>query len=67
MKIFSLCLKNFNFLKGEWKIDFIVELFVSNGLFVIIGVIGVGKIMLFDVICLVFYYEMLCLNKVFQL
>lgn len=64
MKIFSLCLKNLNLLKGEWKVDFIVELFVSNGLFVIIGLIGVGKIILFDVICLVLYYEMLCLNMV---
>lgn len=64
MKIFSLCLKNLNLLKGEWKIDFICELFVSNGLFVIIGLIGVGKIILLDVICLVLYYEILCFFNV---
>lgn len=57
MKIFSLRLKNLNLLKGEWKIDFIRESFVSNGLFVIIGLIGAGKIILLDVICLALYYE----------
>ncbi len=35
MKILSLRLKNLNSLKGEWKIDFTAEPFVSNGLFAI--------------------------------
>ncbi|MCS6056143.1 AAA family ATPase [Klebsiella variicola subsp. variicola] len=44
MKILSLRLKNLNSLKGEWKIDFTAEPFVSNGLFAITGATGAGKI-----------------------
>ncbi|SPX67349.1 Nuclease sbcCD subunit C [Leclercia adecarboxylata] len=43
MKILSLRLKNLNSLKGEWKIDFTAEPFLSNGLFAITGPPVPGK------------------------
>lgn len=56
MKILSLRLKNLNSLKGEWKIDFTQEPFVSNGLFAITGPTGAGKTTLLDAICLALYH-----------
>ena len=55
MKILSLRLKNLNSLKGEWKIDFTAEPFLSNGLFAITGPTGAGKTTLLDAICLALY------------
>ncbi|VTO19639.1 exonuclease SbcC [Klebsiella variicola] len=66
MKILSLRLKNLNSLKGEWKIDFTAEPFVSNGLFAITGATGAGKTTLLDAICLALYHETPRLNKVSQ-
>lgn len=57
MKILSLRLKNLNSLKGEWKIDFTQEPFVSNGLFAITGPTGAGKTTLLDAICLALYHK----------
>ncbi|PHM36976.1 AAA family ATPase [Xenorhabdus innexi] len=57
MKILSLRLKNINSLQGEWKIDFTVEPFASNGLFAITGPTGAGKTTLLDAICLALYHE----------
>lgn len=57
MKVLSLRLKNINSLKGEWKIDFTQEPFVSNGLFAITGPTGAGKTTLLDAICLALYHE----------
>ena len=66
MKILSLRLKNLNSLKGEWKIDFTVEPFLSNGLFAITGPTGAGKTTLLDAICLALYHETPRLNTVSQ-
>lgn len=57
MKILSLRLKNINSLQGEWKIDFTVEPFASNGLFAITGPTGAGKTTLLDAICLALYHQ----------
>ncbi|MFI3246664.1 MAG: SbcC/MukB-like Walker B domain-containing protein [Ferrimonas sp.] len=57
MKILSLRFKNLNALKGEWKIDFRQEPFISNGLFAITGPTGAGKTTLLDAICLALYHE----------
>lgn len=57
MKILSLRLKNINSLKGEWKIDFTQEPFVSQGLFAITGATGAGKTTLLDAICLALYHR----------
>ncbi|WP_115719900.1 exonuclease subunit SbcC [Gallaecimonas mangrovi] len=57
MKILSLRFKNLNSLKGEWKIDFTAEPFVSSGLFAITGPTGAGKTTLLDAICLALYHE----------
>ena len=57
MKILSLRLKNINSLRGEWKIDFTAEPFVSNGLFAITGATGAGKTTLLDAICLALYHR----------
>ena len=66
MKILSLCLKNLNSLKGEWKIDFTREPFASNGLFAITGPTGAGKTTLLDAICLALYHETPRLSNVSQ-
>ena len=66
MKILSLRLKNINSLKGEWKIDFTQEPFVSNGLFAITGPTGAGKTTLLDAICLALYHETPRLHTVSQ-
>ena len=66
MKILSLRLKNLNSLKGEWKIDFTAEPFLSNGLFAITGPTGAGKTTLLDAICLALYHETPRLNTVSQ-
>lgn len=55
MKIISLRFKNINSLKGEWKIDFSLEPFASNGVFAITGATGAGKTSLLDAICLALY------------
>jgi exonuclease SbcC len=57
MKILSLRLKNINSLAEEWKIDFRLEPFASNGLFAITGPTGAGKTTLLDAICLALYHE----------
>lgn len=57
MKILSLRLKNINSLKGEWKIDFNQEPFISQGLFAITGPTGAGKTTLLDAICLALYHQ----------
>ncbi|CAH0535092.1 hypothetical protein VST7929_02753 [Vibrio stylophorae] len=57
MKILSLRLQNINSLKGEWKIDFRLEPFNSNGLFAITGATGAGKTTLLDAICLALYHQ----------
>ncbi|CNH81253.1 exonuclease [Yersinia aldovae] len=62
MKILSLRLKNINSLQGEWKIDFTVEPFLSNGLFAITGPTGAGKTTLLDAICLALYHQTPRLN-----
>lgn len=62
MKILSLRLKNLNSLQGEWKIDFTVEPFASNGLFAITGPTGAGKTTLLDAICLALYHQTPRLN-----
>lgn len=62
MKILSLRLKNLNSLQGEWKIDFTVEPFASNGLFAITGPTGAGKTTLLDAICLALYHRTPRLN-----
>ena len=64
MKILSLRLKNLNSLKGEWKIDFTVEPFASNGLFAITGPTGAGKTTLLDAICLALYHRTPRMDKV---
>ncbi len=66
MKILSLRLKNLNSLKGEWKIDFTAEPFLSNGLFAITGPTGAGKTTLLDAICLALYHETPRLNTLSQ-
>jgi exonuclease SbcC len=66
MKILSLRLKNLNSLKGEWKIDFTTEPFLSNGLFAITGPTGAGKTTLLDAICLALYHETPRLNTLSQ-
>ncbi|MEQ4922709.1 AAA family ATPase [Proteus hauseri] len=66
MKILSLRFKNINSLKGEWKIDFCQEPFVSNGLFAITGPTGAGKTTLLDVISLALYHRTPRLDKVTQ-
>lgn len=63
MKIISLRLKNINSLKGEWKIDFSQEPFVSSGLFAITGATGAGKTTLLDAICLALYHRTPRLNE----
>ena len=63
MKIISLRLKNVNSLKGEWKIDFSQEPFVSSGLFAITGATGAGKTTLLDAICLALYHRTPRLNE----
>lgn len=62
MKILSLRLKNINSLKGEWKIDFNQEPFISQGLFAITGPTGAGKTTLLDAICLALYHQTPRLN-----
>ncbi len=57
MKILTLRLRNLNSLRGEWKIDFSAEPFVSNGLFAITGPTGAGKTTLLDAICLALYHK----------
>ena len=57
MKILSLRFKNINSLKGEWKIDFTQEPFISQGLFAITGPTGAGKTSLLDAICLALYHR----------
>ncbi|WP_111979712.1 AAA family ATPase [Algibacillus agarilyticus] len=57
MKILSLRFKNINALKGEWKINFNQEPFISNGLFAITGPTGAGKTTLLDAICLALYHK----------
>ena len=66
MKILSLRFKNINSLKGEWKIDFTREPFVSSGLFAITGPTGAGKTTLLDAICLALYHETSRLGKISQ-
>ena len=66
MKILSLRFKNINSLKGEWKIDFCQEPFVSNGLFAITGPTGAGKTTLLDAISLALYHRTPRLDKVTQ-
>ncbi|MCT4704401.1 exonuclease subunit SbcC [Enterobacteriaceae bacterium H16N7] len=66
MKILSLRLKNLNSLKGEWKIDFTQEPFISNGLFAITGPTGAGKTTLLDAICLALYHKTPRLSTVSQ-
>lgn len=66
MKILSLRFKNLNSLKGEWKIDFTQEPFVSNGLFAITGPTGAGKTTLLDAICLALYHQTPRLNTLTQ-
>lgn len=66
MKILSLRLKNLNSLKGEWKIDFTQEPFVSNGLFAITGPTGAGKTTILDAICLALYHKTPRLNAISQ-
>ncbi len=63
MKIISLRFKNINSLKGEWKIDFSQEPFVSSGLFAITGATGAGKTTLLDAICLALYHRTPRLNE----
>ena len=62
MKITSLRFKNINSLKGEWKIDFSREPFVSSGLFAIVGPTGAGKSTILDAICLALYHQTPRLN-----
>ena len=64
MKILSLRFKNINSLKGEWKINFDQEPFVSNGLFAITGPTGAGKTTLLDAISLALYHRTPRLDKV---
>ncbi|NBM12605.1 MULTISPECIES: AAA family ATPase [unclassified Proteus (in: enterobacteria)] len=66
MKILSLRFKNINSLKGEWKINFNQEPFVSNGLFAITGPTGAGKTTLLDTISLALYHRTPRLDKVTQ-
>lgn len=66
MKILSLRFKNINSLKGEWKINFDQEPFVSNGLFAITGPTGAGKTTLLDAISLALYHRTPRLDKVTQ-
>lgn len=66
MKILTLRFKNLNSLKGEWKIDFTAEPFVSNGLFAITGPTGAGKTTLLDAICLALYHETPRLKSITQ-
>lgn len=63
MKIISLRFKNINSLKGEWKIDFSKEPFLSSGLFAITGPTGAGKTTLLDAICLALYHRTPRLNE----
>lgn len=62
MKIISLRFKNINSLKGEWKIDFSKEPFLSSGLFAIVGPTGAGKSTILDAICLALYHQTPRLN-----
>ena len=64
MRILSLRLKNINSLKGEWKINFNQEPFISNGLFAITGPTGAGKTTLLDAICLALYHQTPRMNQV---
>ncbi len=66
MKILSLRFKNINSLKGEWKINFNQEPFISNGLFAITGPTGAGKTTLLDAISLALYHRTPRLDKVTQ-
>ena len=66
MKILCLRFKNLNSLKGEWKIDFTLEPFASNGLFAITGPTGAGKTTLLDAICLALYHKTPRLNTISQ-
>ena len=66
MKILTLRLKNLNSLKGEWKIDFTAEPFVSSGLFAITGPTGAGKTTLLDALCLALYHRTPRLGAVSQ-
>jgi exonuclease SbcC len=66
MKILTLRLRNLNSLRGEWKIDFSAEPFVSNGLFAITGPTGAGKTTLLDAICLALYHKTPRLSSISQ-
>ncbi|MTD40874.1 exonuclease subunit SbcC [Erwinia sp. CPCC 100877] len=66
MKILTLRLRNLNSLRGEWKIDFSAEPFVSSGLFAITGPTGAGKTTLLDAICLALYHKTPRLSSISQ-
>jgi len=55
MKIESLKFKNINSLKGEWRIDFLSNEFIENGIFAIVGETGAGKSSILDAITLALY------------
>lgn len=55
MKILQLQFLNLNSLQGEWRIDFGVPEYQSQGLFAITGPTGSGKSTLLDAICLALY------------
>jgi len=55
MKILQLRFKNLNSLAGEWKIDFTVPEYTSDGIFAISGPTGAGKSTIMDAICLALY------------
>lgn len=55
MNILLIWIKNFVLFFGEYLIDFESDFFVSVGLIVIVGKIGVGKFIILDVMCLVLF------------